>query len=92
MGVLQAGEAVSGCNILILPEDASVLRVLWAAAVGRKWRGLDGFRPEMLDRSGHPYSVKSVVKHGLFPISRLVTRKIAMVQGIGRRMTRYMTT
>ena len=31
MSVLQASEAVSGCNILILPIDASVLRAFEAA-------------------------------------------------------------
>jgi hypothetical protein len=31
MGVLQASEAVSGCNILILPLDASVLRAVLRA-------------------------------------------------------------
>jgi len=30
MGVLEAGEAVSGCNIPILPLDASILQVYGA--------------------------------------------------------------
>jgi hypothetical protein len=39
MGVLRASEAVSGCNILILRLDASVLRVI------RPGAKLTGFGP-----------------------------------------------
>ncbi|MGZ3291059.1 MAG: hypothetical protein ACXU87_23815, partial [Xanthobacteraceae bacterium] len=36
IGHPEASEAVSGCNILILPVDASVLRAIGAARNGRK--------------------------------------------------------
>jgi len=51
MVVPLASEAVSGCNILILPGDASVLRVLGAAC---GWPKLTGFGPSG-GHSGAPF-------------------------------------
>ena len=42
MGVLGAVEAVSGCNILILTVDASVLPALWAAWIMPETAGFGG--------------------------------------------------
>jgi hypothetical protein len=56
------------------------------AAESMGWMArLIGVGPVMLDGQGNPYSAKSVIKHRLIPVSRLVTGKISMVQGIGRQ-------
>jgi hypothetical protein len=41
-GVRGAKEAVSGCNILILSVDASVLPALWAARITPEMAGFGG--------------------------------------------------
>ena len=102
MGIPGASEAVSGCNILILPLDASFLRAFRSGLPrvenGRNGRvfgakletgpGAVGAKRRRRDasRQQNPYSGGPVVKHGLIPASRFVIEAVPTAQ-TDRRMT-----
>jgi hypothetical protein len=104
MGIPGASEAVSGCNILILPLDASFLRA-FCGGLPRVENGRNGHvfgvkletgpgafgasrRRRDAGQPQNPYSGGPVIKHGLIPASRLAIEAVPKVQ-TDRRMTRH---
>jgi hypothetical protein len=81
MVVPGASEAVSGCNILILPVDASVLRALERLVGGRKRSAFaiaGACAHTVQSHFGSGFSI--AFKHCLIPGSRLVTEVMAKVR------------